>query len=187
MQARYGGLRALAADFTQIYHGAAGRALSESGRLLIRKPNKMRWEYLDPEIKIFISTGRKTYFYVPDDAQVTETDIKESSDPQIPFLFLLRRGNLSKDFESISFAAGEKPAEAGNVVLKVVAKKVSPEFRNILVEANPRSFQVRRISRIEPSGTRNDFLLSNLKENPPAPDDLFKFTPPAGVQVLKGN
>lgn len=187
IQARYGGLMSLAADFTQVYRSATGRVLTESGRLLLKRPNKMRWEYADPETKIFISTGRKTYFFVPDDRQVTETDIRESSDPQLPFLFLLRRSNIKKDFESIEIVTDERTVRANDVVIRVVARKASPEFRNILVEVDAHNFGIQRITRIEPSGSRNDFLLSNVRENPPAPDDLFEFKVPAGVQVLKGD
>lgn len=187
IQARYGGLISLSADFTQVYRGATGRVLTESGRLLLKRPNKMRWEYVDPEVKIFISTGRKTYFFVPDDRQVTESDIRESNDPQLPFLFLLRRSNIKKDFESVEIAGDENPVRPGDVVIRVVARKASAEFRNILVEVNPGNFRIERIARIEPSGTRNDFILSNVRENPPAPEALFQFKAPAGVQVMKGD
>lgn len=186
IQARYGGLSSLSADFTQVYRSATGRVLTESGRLLLKRPNKMRWEYVDPEVKIFISTGRKTYFFVPDDRQVTESDIRESNDPQLPFLFLLRRSNIKKDFESVEIAGDENPVRPGDVVIRVVARKASAEFRNILVEVNPGNFQIVRVARIEPSDTRNDFILSNVRENPPAPEALFQFNAPAGVQVMKG-
>src|SRR6476659_6307949 len=44
LQAKYDKLTALAADFTQVYHAPGERVRREQGRLLLKKPGRMRWD-----------------------------------------------------------------------------------------------------------------------------------------------
>lgn len=184
LQARYGKMRGLAADFTQVYVDRAGRRLREQGHLLIKRPGKMRWEYKAPEEKLFLTDGRKVYFYVPAEKQLTITPIRESDDPRTPFLFLLGRSNLRKDFARISKAVNETPVKPGNLVLELVPKKTSSSFKYGYAEVDPQTAQVHRIALINASGGRSDFLLTNLKENYLAEDAEFVLNPPPGVRVL---
>ena len=50
--------------------GVLRKQITERGRLLIKKPGKMRWEYTTPEKKLFVSDGVKIYSYIPQDKQV---------------------------------------------------------------------------------------------------------------------
>jgi outer membrane lipoprotein carrier protein len=185
MQAKYGALRSISADFSQHYLDQSGRAFHESGHVIIKRPNKMRWEYTEPEKKLFVSDGQKLYFYVPDDKQVTVTPIKEGSDPHTPFLFLLRRSNLRKDFDSIT-QSNESPIYAGDMVLLMVPHKAPEDFKRLIVEVDPANFQIRRLTSTDAAGTLQTFTFENIKENPAAPDSDFQFTIPPGVQVIKG-
>lgn len=183
LQKRYSKMLGLAASFSQTYYGADGRTLREGGRLYLKRPGKARWEYADPERKLFVSDGKNVYFYVFGERYATKASAKRSRDPQIPFLFLLGRGNLRRDFSRIEVAAGEQPVLAGNVVLRLVPKRAPEEFRLLLAEVNPSTFEVRRLIILERNGARMDFYLSDLRENYVAPDDQFRFTPPQGVTI----
>lgn len=185
LQNKYSRMRGLEAEFTQVYRGADGRTLREAGRLLLKRPGKARWDYTQPEKKVFVSDGKNIYFYVEGESQATHTSIKESADPQIPFLFLLGRGNLRRDFSSIETANDERPVAAGNVVLRLVPKRAPEEFKQLMVEVDPSSFEVRRMIIFERGGARMDFLLSNVRENYVAPDSQFQFSPPPGVILKK--
>jgi outer membrane lipoprotein carrier protein len=183
VQNKYSRMRGLAADFIQVYRGNDGRTIRESGHLLLKRPSKARWDYSEPERKLFVSDGKNVFFYVLGEKHATKATIKESVDPQIPFLFLLGRGNLRRDFARIEVVSGERPVGSGNVVLKLVPKRAPEEFKQLLVELSPASFEVRRLVIFERSGARMDFLLSNVQENYAAPDAQFQFKLPAGVTV----
>ena len=64
--------------------------------------------------------------------------------------------------------------------------KRAGELREILIEVEPGGLGLARVSTIDRSGARSDFLLSNVRENAPAADALFDFKPPAGVEVRDG-
>jgi outer membrane lipoprotein carrier protein len=183
IQGKYSRMRGISAEFVQLYRGNDGRTIRESGRLLLKRPSKARWDYSEPERKLFVSDGKNVFFYVLGEKHATKSTIKESVDPQIPFLFLLGRGNLRRDFTRIELVSGERPVAAGNVVLKLVPRRAPEEFKQLLVELSPSSFEVRRMVIFERNGARMDFMLSNVQENYSAPDAQFQFTPPPGVTV----
>src|SRR6188768_4263719 len=71
LQQRYQGIKDFTADFSQSYRGGVLRTRTvEEGTVSVKKPGLMRWEYLKPEKKEFVSDGRKTYLYIPQDRQV---------------------------------------------------------------------------------------------------------------------
>jgi outer membrane lipoprotein carrier protein len=185
LQRKYSRMQGLEADFVQIYYSADGRVARESGHLLLKRPGKARWEYTSPEPKLFLSDGKNVFFYVYGEKSATRSSIKETTDPQIPFLFLLGRGNLRRDFSRIEVAAGEAAAGPGNQVLRLFPKRAPEEYKQLLVEVSPASFEVRRMVIFERSGAKMDFLLSNLRENHVAPESQFQFTTPAGVTVKR--
>src|SRR5215212_2178450 len=180
LQRKYSRMQGLEAEFVQVYQGANGQTARERGHLLLKRPGKARWDYSEPERKLFVSDGRNIFFHVAGERQAMQTTVRESADPQIPFLFLLGRGNLRRDFSRIELAGDENPTGAGNVMLRLFPKRAPEEFKQLLVEVDPSSFEVKRMVIFERNGSRMDFLLSNVRENFLAPDSQFQFTPPPG-------
>lgn len=180
LQAKYNKLSSLSADFTQIYNSGS-QTRRESGRVLLKKPGKMRWDYTSPEAKLFISDGKTLYEYVPAEKYASKSSIKDSGDMRAPFAFLLGRGNLRRDFKKIELAK-ESPARAGNKVLRMIPKRAA-DFRELLVEIEPSSLQISRLTLIESGGSRSDFLFSNVQENPAVNAAQFVFKVPPGVEI----
>ena len=183
IQRKYSRMKGLAADFVQVYQQSDGRTVRETGRLLLKRYGKARWEYVEPEHKLFISDGKNIYFYVEGDRHASRTTLKQSSDPQIPFLFLLGRSDLRSEFTRIELLSNERAVIAGNRVLRLVPARAPEEFKKLLVEVDPVNFEVRRLVIFERSGARMDFLLNNVRENYLAPDTDFTFAPPPGVVI----
>src|ERR1700731_3226460 len=64
LQRKYDAIRGFTTDFVHTYRGGVlNKQLTERGRLLVKKPGKMRWEYTAPEKKLFVSDGVKIYSY----------------------------------------------------------------------------------------------------------------------------
>jgi len=183
IEKKYSGMKGLAAEFIQSYEGPDGQRVRESGHLLLKRNGKARWDYTEPERKIFVSDGKNIYFYVLGERYASRTSVKQSGDPQIPFLFLLGHRDLRSEFSRIELLSDERAAMPGNRVLRLVPKRAPEEFKRLLVEVNPVSFEVRRLVIFERNGARMDFLLANVRENYVASDQEFAFTPPRGVTV----
>ena len=185
LQKRYNKILSLSLEFTQIYNSPSEGTRRETGHLLLKKPGKMRWDYKEPEYKTFVSNGRVMYEYVPSDKYATRTPVSESDDMRTPFMFLLGRGDLRDEFKLIEFAK-EAPAKSGNKVLRMIPKK-DQDIRELLLEIDPRTVQIWRLSFIDDDGTRSDFLFTEIRENVPTNRDLFTFKPPPGVEVREND
>ncbi|MCI0487960.1 MAG: outer membrane lipoprotein carrier protein LolA [Blastocatellia bacterium] len=161
LQRKYSRMKGLAADFVQIYQGSDGRVIRERGRLLLKRPGKARWEYTSPEPKLFISDGKNLYFHVIGEKYAARTSVKQSVDPQVPFLFLLGRGDLRRDFSRIELLGNYTVVDPGNRVLRLFPKRAPEEFKELLAEVNPSSFEVNRLVIFE----RNAVIPSAGTEN----------------------
>ena len=98
VQASFARMRDFSSDFIQIFEDGLNRKQQESGHLYLMRPRMMRWEYKNPEDKLFISDGKTVYFYVPADRQVNKEAVKQSFDDRIPLMFLLGQTNLRNEF-----------------------------------------------------------------------------------------
>jgi len=181
LQSKYNKISTLAADFAQVHTSRSQRERRESGHMLLKKPGKMKWNYTTPEEKHFISDGKWLYEYVPADKAATRSSVKDSDDLRAPFAFLLGQGNLRSEFRRIEFSR-ESPINAGNKVLRMLPKRLQ-DFEELLIEFDPDSFQIARLSVVESDGERSDFIFSNMRENVPAPSAEFTFKAPGGVEV----
>src|SRR3954467_13568246 len=112
----YNDLRSLRAGFTETYRGA-GISRTESGTLWLRRPGKMRWEYMVPREKLFVSDGKTAFFYVPGERQARRAPIKDLDDLRSPLRYLLGKTKLKKEFENLTVRAGEQP---GTVLIRGV-------------------------------------------------------------------
>src|SRR3990170_1801601 len=99
LQAKYDTIRDFSAEFTQQYEsGVLKRKLTERGKVQVKKPGKMRWDYTAPEKKVFVSDGTTLYLWVPADNQVTTSPVPRQDEATTAVLFLVGKGNLTRDF-----------------------------------------------------------------------------------------
>jgi len=179
----YNKLKTFKADFTEVYNGS-GISRSESGTLWLKKPGKMRWEYRQPREKLFVTDSHTAFFYVPGERQARKTPLKNLDDIRSPLRFLLGKTKLEKELEGLSFAADRTPARPGDTVLRGMPKDMKDRVSEVVLEVSP-GYQIDRIIIREVDGTVTDFLFSNGEENVSVQDSLFRFTPPAGVEVIE--
>ena len=168
------------ARFEQTYRsGLLGRALVERGVVSIKQPGRMRWEYQDPEEKLFISDGETFYFYVPEDEQVIVQEQDEQRSLAARLLF--GRGGLLEEFE----ATLEEPFEEGVLRVRLTPRRDDAELERAYVDVDP-SGAVRSITIEDIQGNRTRFRFEELKENTGLKDELFRFEVPSGVEVIRG-
>jgi hypothetical protein len=85
LQRKLDGIKDFSTDFVHTYQGGVLRkTITERGRLLVKKPGKMRWEYTKPEEKLFVSDGVKMYSYLPQDKQVMVTSVPSEGEATTP-------------------------------------------------------------------------------------------------------
>ena len=179
----YNRLQAFTADFSETYRGA-GITRAESGKLWLKKPGKMRWEYQQPREKLFVTDGSTAYFYVPGDQQARRAPVKKLDDLRSPLRYLLGKTKLQKEFDGLDFAPKVAPLAAGNIVLHGEPKSMADRVTDVVLEIGPGDRIVRLIVE-EVDGSTTEFRFTNIIENAAVEDAKFRFSPPPGVQVIE--
>lgn len=184
LQRKYDAIRDFSADFVHTYRGGVlKKTLTERGTLLVKKPGKVRWEYREPEEKLFVSDGSKIYSYFPEDRQVIVSDLPSEEYATTPVLFLAGRGNLMRDFTPalVDMPAGMPPESR---VLKLVPTVPQAEYDWLILAADPDTLALRGLVTGDAQGGTSTFTFTNLKENIRPSDTSFVFSPPRGVDVV---
>ena len=184
LQRKYDGVKDFAADFVHAYEGGVLRKqITERGKLQVKKPGKMRWEYTAPEEKLFVSDGVKMYSYIKQDKQVIVSDVPAADQATTPTLFLAGKGSLTRDFTPslVDAPAGSPPGSQG---LKLVPKTRQREYDWLTLVVDPVSLAIRGLVTVDAQGGTSRFSFTNLKENVGMADKAFEFKMPRGVDVV---
>ena len=184
LQLKYDSIKDFSADFVHTYQGGVlHKQLTERGQVVVKKPGKMRWEYLAPEKKLFVSDGVKMYSYVPEDNQVIVSGVPEGDRAGAPILFLAGKGNLMRDFTAENTGVPEGfPAQSRAV--KLVPKVPQPDYDSLILVVDYPSLTLRGIVTLDAQGGRSAISFANLKENVGTPDKVFTFSIPRGADVI---
>jgi outer membrane lipoprotein carrier protein len=173
------------AGFTQRYERRLLRkTVSESGRVSVKKPGRMRWEYRLPEEKVFVTDGAKTYFYLPAENQVMVSHAPEGAmgmEEGSPFELLAGRGRLRDSFTP---SLSDEPATRGGIVLRLHPLKPREEFEEVELEVQPSDGRVLRVVLVDSARNRTEFLFDDVRENVGLSETLFRFAIPSGVEVV---
>lgn len=187
LQRKYDTIKDFSADFTHTYEGGVLRKqITERGRLLVKKPGKMRWDYSAPERKQFVSDGTKMYSYLPEDKQVIESEVPVEDQAGTPTLFLAGRGNLTRDFTP-SLVDAPPGMAAGSRALKLVPKARQQDYDWLVLVLDPGTLAIRGLVTVDGQGGKSSFSFTNLKENVGLADKEFAFKIPRGVDVIRAS
>src|SRR5215208_2945529 len=181
LQQRYQGIKDFSADFVHSYRGGVLKTQTqERGKVSVKKPSRMRWTYIAPEKKEFVSDGAKIYSYIPQDKQVIVSTVPADNQATTPAMFLAGKGDIVRDF-SASYA---QPTIPGTLALKLTPRRNEPDYDYLVVAVDPASLQIRALTTRDHEGGESTLAFTNLKENQGISDKEFAFTIPKGVDVI---
>lgn len=176
------GLSSWQADFSQSILDARGkRRESQSGKLIIERPGKFRWEVgakgagLEPE-QLMVADGRNLWFYDRDLEQVTVKPIGLAL-TATPALLLTGMTPIRETFEVI-----ERGSRDGLAWVAVVPRSVDAEFRE--ARLGFAGADLRRMELDDKLGQRTLLVFSSSRRNAKLPAETFSFTVPAGADLI---
>ena len=180
LQKKYDHIADFTADFVHEAEGGLLRKKQiESGTVRVKKPGKMRWDYKSPEPKLFLSDGHRIYLHVPADNQVIISPVPEQDQATTAVLFLVGKGNLTRDF-TVTYADGGGP---DTYALRLQPKLPERDYDWIQLIVDRRTLQIRTLTAADSQGGRSTFQFSNFKENTGLSDKTFTFKIPRGADV----
>jgi outer membrane lipoprotein carrier protein len=174
----YNTLHSLTAGFTESYKGM-GVDRTESGKLLLLKPGRMKWDYSNPAGKIFLLDGKYAWFYARGDSQVQRIPAKELDDLRSPLRFLLGHTELEKEMNGLTLT----PAANGQFTLSGVPKGQENRASRLALTVTAEG-TITAIEIEETDGALTHFTFTGEVPNAPISPETFHFTPPPGVPVV---
>ncbi len=175
----YNHLRSLTARFTERYRGM-GIDRSETGTLTLSRPGRMRWAYDAPSGKIFVLNGRFAISYTPGDAEAERTPAKDLDDFRSPLRFLLGHTEIAKELKGLTLTLAP-----GGYTLSGVPRGMEKSVQSMEITADVQG-QIHALRIVDADGAETTFTFKDIRENAPAPESAFTFTPPPGVTVING-
>ena len=183
VEVRYKKTTDLTADFTQTTTVKGfTKALKSAGRVYLKRPGRLRWDYLEPTLEQIFVDNDRVQMYVPEHKQVLTGQLSKMADSQAPLQLLQGIGRLDAHY---LVTAAERPKGHGGLpLLALTPLKGGPDQPRIVIEVDAASHFLRRIELHDVNGNVSDFLFSNIRANTGLKEDVFAFTVPKDVEVV---
>jgi outer membrane lipoprotein carrier protein len=178
VETRYNAAKTLSLDFVENYNMQGHPRPPEQGTLTLRKARKMRWDYVRPAGKLFISDGKTVFLYSASENRVEKMPLRDTDDMRAPLAFLLGRLDMKKEFRDFTTHPGD-----GGTWLAAQSMNARSPYGNIemLVAADG------SVKELKVAGRDQSLLSFSFKDerlNPPVSDSVFQFTIPRGAEVV---
>lgn len=174
---RLAGLATWSADFTQTIDDGHGKVLrSAAGKLYLQRPGKFRWDYSEPSEQLVLADGKQIWFYDKDLSQANVRDM-DATLASTPASLLSGNGAVSSQFDIKAL-----PASGGLEWFQLVPKKSDTDFQ--LVRIGFEKGELASMFLADKLGQVTQLTFTHTSRNAKFADDLFSFTPPAGVDVI---
>lgn len=164
------------AAFTQTVTSPDGaKKRSSSGSFEFARPNRFRFAYAKPYEQLIVSDGQKVWLYDTDLEQVTVRPFDQAlgATPAA----LLAGGSLDRDFELRAL-----PDEAGLQWVQALPRAKDGSFQSLKIGF--RDGALAAVEIVDAFGQRSRLEFTKVEANPAVPAERFRFTPPAGVDVI---
>jgi outer membrane lipoprotein carrier protein len=163
--------------FTQVVTAPDGvKKKTTSGEFEFQRPNRFRFEYTKPYEQQIVADGQKVWLYDVDLNQVTVRAFDQvlGATPAA----LLAGGNLDRDFTL------QADADAGGLQ-RVQAQPKAKEGQIRQLRVGFRGKELAAIELVDALGQRSRLDFSRFEPNVTLAPTRFKFTAPAGADVLQ--
>lgn len=148
-----------------------------SGIMQFERPDKFRWIYKTPYEQSIIGDGEKVWFYDHDLNQVTvrQFNIAIGSSPAA---LLAGSGTIEENFELVNLGKQEDIEW-----LEATPKNKDSTFEFIQMGFSQQG-ELQFMALRDNFGQTTYLTFSELNKNPKLPDDVFRFVPPEGVDII---
>jgi len=166
---------AFESPFTQVYTPAGfSTARREAGTVWVQAPERLRFDYTAPDVKVFTYDGGEGRFYSPEDQQLTVHRLSPDERARLPLVFLERPESLAARYE-----ISRDPS--GAVVLKPRAPDSELSWLKLAIAASGR---VEALSYQDTSGNRTEFRFDAWKPETARPAADYRVEGPKGTRTV---
>ena len=171
---RLDALKGFSCDFEQTLSYADGSQRHYTGRLDVRRPGHFRWQYLQPYAQLYVSDGKGIWHYEPDLMQAEHIRSLQAVDPMA-----MRLLDGCIQASQIRLLADEAGMHASVYRYKIRIGKGPELWLGLHADGT-----LVYVESVDALGNRNRITLGRFSPIAP-PAEVFRFSPPAGVDIVK--
>lgn len=169
--------KTLRADFTQMVVAKNGKKPQiSSGVMMFSRPGKFRWEVVKPYEQLLVGDGEKVWIFDPDLRQVTVKKV-DAAIGATPAALLVGGDALEKNFK-----LSEAGAREGLDWVEAIPKSSDSGFEKLALGFE--GSELKAMQLLDNFGQTTSLSFSRIEHNPSIAATQFRFTPPAGVDVI---
>jgi outer membrane lipoprotein carrier protein len=175
----YKGTRHLVAKFRQtVKNNTFGRTTVSDGKVYIKKPGKMRWDYYSKknprqQSKSFISNGETLWAVMHQNLQYYKKPLKDDLLP-VAITFLTGDGDLRADFKA-SLETTKSFGKKGDYVLKLTPRQPNAQYKTLWLVVDPKTYRVKESVVLNANGDTNQFRFFEADTKTSVRDSWFLF------------
>jgi outer membrane lipoprotein carrier protein len=178
----FASLHSLQADFEQAYYSASlATPLQEKGKLYLEKPDRMRWEYAEPERNVFVYKEGVSLAYFPEDNQLFRHALSPEEKNWAIFTLLTGGARIA---DAYTIEPAEFPSDRRAPVQIKLTPKTEGEISYILLEADPGTWLIDKAVFLDWAGNKQEFHFHAFKLNPRIAARTFELDVPADCEVI---
>ncbi len=148
----------LEANFTQYYYSMqVEEPISGRGKVFIRRPDRMRWEYSSPEKQVFLINGEVLWLYFPDDKQLIKKDA--SAELQAGEILGLLSGNFNL-LDRYEVSASPFPTTQKNSCQIKLTPKEPGQYSYLLMEIDRKTYLILKAILFDTTGSKLEYHFS---------------------------
>ncbi len=150
------------------------------GKVFVKRPRLMRWEYESPEKQIIITDGNELWLYRPEDNQVMKGKAPEYFGDGKGASFLTDIRLVRKNFN----VTLEKDDDEHHI-LKLFPKKKKYDIDYVLLFISRNTFDIAKIVTYNSYGDENAIEMKDFQFDQNLDASLFNFLIPEGTDILR--
>jgi len=171
-------LTTLSANFSQVVRNRDGDIIERSqGSLAIRRPDRFRWEYREPNEQTIVADGKRLWLYDRDLEQVTVRTLTEGLG-STPAMLLSGGGDIGAAF------SGDGVQTAGDWTwCRLKPRQADSDFESVSLAFDAKG-ELAGMELRDKLGQSTVVEFSSVRRNQRLDDALFQFEPPPGADVI---
>jgi len=183
VEAAYKDVKTLRADFVQVTRSKAmGDETRQRGRVLLKRPQMMRWTFTQPSGTEFVTDGETMWVWSAAENQVIISKGMSSGGQGMSQLL----DDLNRLTELFDVEVLESKGKGGSVLLGLKPKG-DAAFQSLELRLAKKGYSVQAVTVIDAFGNEVSLTFSSVKNNADIADSKFRFEVPQGTQVLNSD
>lgn len=177
VQSKLNAIKTMKANFSQVVTAEQREISRSAGSMALMRPGKFRWQTRTPMAQIVVADGQKLWVYDVELEQVTVKKQEKGLGDTAALFLSGYNDRVARDFSV------KHRVKAGRDYFDLNPKNKQGNFSSVILVFAAAELQ--GITFFDQLGQKTEVKLSQIKNNAAVSSDLFKFSPPRGVDVLE--